>query len=73
VKIYPNPVSDILTIEGKGISTVMIMDQLGRNVYNRNDFTDKLRLNCSQFPCGMYIARLIVNGQIIYKKFVVGR
>ena len=73
VKIYPNPVSDILTIEGKGISTVVIMDQLGRNVYNRNDFTDKLRLNCSQFPCGMYIARLIVNGQIIYKKFVVGR
>jgi hypothetical protein len=73
VNVYPNPVSDELTIKGKGLSAVMIMDQLGRMVYNRKGFTDRLLLNCRQFPSGMYIARLVVNGYVVYRKFVVGR
>lgn len=73
VKIYPSPVSEIVTIEGKGISAVMITDQLDRIVYYRNQFTNEIKLNCSRFPSGVYFVRLTINGQIIYKKFVVGR
>jgi hypothetical protein len=64
VWIYPNPVSDIITIEGKlkpGISTlsITITDLLGRNILTREIeiSNDELHesINLSGFEPGMYL------------------
>ncbi len=73
VKIYPNPVSDVVNIEGKGINALMIIDQLGKVVYKRSDFVDKVIINCHQLSSGIYIAQLNINNQLVYKKFVISR
>ncbi len=53
VVIYPNPVADILTIENNELSSISIVDALGRNVfYSENKRIE--RIDVSQWQQGMY-------------------
>ena len=61
IKIYPNPVHDILTIEATEIldnQTVSILDMLGKTVLSQKLSLGKNNINMSDFPNGTYILKV---------------
>ena len=68
VKIYPNPVQDILKIESeKEVSNMQIFSIEGKKLIETTDSN----LNVSRFPAGNYIVFVkLADGEIITKKVV---
>ena len=71
-KIYPNPVKDLLTIDLRsavsGAIEVSLINILGTEVKKWNEFSlsqgdQKLKLDLSQFKSGMYILKIVQQGQ----------
>jgi hypothetical protein len=66
--LFPNPVSDVLTIAGK-YDAVEIYDLTGRLA---NKTAGSENINVSGFENGAYIAKILLDGQVVsIKKFVV--
>jgi hypothetical protein len=70
VKIYPNPTKSTLTVaiptlsgEGKFV----IIDELGRNVGTWQITSQKTEIDMNNLKAGMYIARIYVNGQVVFR------
>lgn len=78
-KVYPNPISDVGTIEYEtsfnGNATITIYDLNGRVVKSWNDRaasgTNRSPFNASTLRSGSYFATLEVNGQSEASKFIV--
>ena len=68
VRIYPNPVSDILYVEGVDVQKIEIFDGTGRQVYvSDNLFT----VDMSSYPIGIYYLRVVTNqGKVSTKKIM---
>jgi Pregnancy-associated plasma protein-A/Secretion system C-terminal sorting domain len=81
VKIYPNPVTDILTLEvpdGTPLknATVTVTDMLGRNLYESPLRSGEYRhfINpTSEWANGVYLLTLYIDGTRTTKRFVVNR
>ena len=70
--IYPNPVKDVFTVQSE-ISTFdwTISDASGRIVLSGNSTTDRLELDVSALPIGMYIVQFqSENGIFGVEKFI---
>ncbi len=70
VKIYPNPTKSTLTVaiptlsgEGK----LVIFDELGRNVGTWQITSQKTEIDMNNLKAGMYIARIYVNGHVVFR------
>jgi photosystem II stability/assembly factor-like uncharacterized protein len=62
-KAYPNPVKDILTIEGVDtISNVSIFNMLGQKVLNVNPNGNNANINMNSLNNGTYFAKVTING-----------
>jgi hypothetical protein len=58
--LYPNPVSDVLTIsDDAGISSVIITDVNGRTIYTDTNFNKFQTINTSSWSKGIYFVRLL--------------
>lgn len=71
-KVYPNPVKDLLTIDLRsavaGDIEVSLINILGSEVKKWNEFSlsqgdQKLKLDLSQFKSGLYILKIVQQGQ----------
>jgi ribosomal protein L14 len=74
VKVYPNPVSDILYIKNlPENSSVRVADMSGRTiaVYNANELSSELQINTSEYENGVYTLFLTIDNQKVVKKFTV--
>ncbi|MEM6317108.1 MAG: zinc-dependent metalloprotease [Bacteroidota bacterium] len=77
VKLYPNPVKDILTLEmlttSASIVQLRVVDALGRLVLVRSENTvdGKIQLPTNQLPSGVYFLEGVINEQFFTKRFVV--
>lgn len=72
IKVYPNPVSDKLTIEIQGnYQTVEfeILNSLGQVVFNGN-LTEKIRVQTSSFSPGMYLITFKSGKTFESRKFI---
>ncbi len=55
INIYPNPVTDVLTIESAmDFDELIIFDSLGKKIKSYSDFSNKANLDMSAFIPGMY-------------------
>jgi hypothetical protein len=71
VKIFPNPVSDILNIEIEGENAyISLHDQTGRMIRNFQPTRNNLQINLSDLPNGMYYATITVDGLHTVKKLI---
>lgn len=69
VMLYPNPVSDILHIQGQGSSKVQVFNMFGQNMIT---FENATEINVSNWVKGLYLLRITTDdGQIFEKSFIV--
>ncbi len=76
VRLYPNPVRNILTIDLSELTAeavdVSLYDAAGTPVFNRQGYSQsELKLDVSSYKSGMYIVRLYDGQQVINKKVMV--
>ena len=76
VQLYPNPTEGMVTLEISGNHSseveVVVMNILGKEVLKK-DFhtTELLQIDMSEHVSGMYIVKLIVDGNEIVKKLIL--
>ena len=69
--LYPNPVSDKLTIESQDvIDFVEIYNLMGALVYSQNDCGDKVEIDTADLPSGIYFVRLTTGDGTQVRRFV---
>ncbi len=72
VMIYPNPASDVISVEGENISEVMIYNALGQMVYHKTGECEKLLISTSSLDEGLYVVNVkSVNGVTSSQRIVV--
>jgi len=64
LKVYPNPVSDILFIESENFNTIKLYDMLGRKILAQS-VNDKTEINISHLPNGIYIVAVFSEGKLM--------
>jgi len=68
VEVYPNPAKDNITVAADNISSVMIYNSIGQKVFAQDYDTEKVVINTSNFESGIYMVRIVANGNEITKK-----
>lgn len=67
VKIYPNPVTNILSVESvRDLDYIEIYNLLGKRLLR----TEKTEVHFSNYTSGIYILKIIINNQIVTKRVV---
>lgn len=72
--IYPSPVSDLLFIEGiplyEGKAIVSVISMNGQCMFMREVRTEKTEISCSSYPTGIYLLRIVTDGQVSTRRFI---
>lgn len=73
VTLYPNPVSDLLTIESKQpINKILLSNVIGQNVLNKEvNNMSSLSLDTSQIPTGTYLIHLFFETSLETQKIII--
>jgi hypothetical protein len=66
VALYPNPVSDVLTIQAEGLQKAELMDMSGRRIVTATE----PRIDMSRLPSGAYFVRIVTSHNSIVKRVV---
>lgn len=67
LKVYPNPVSDLLHIQVNGTATIELMDPLGRRLMYRekpSSAYDLMKLNLHEAPVGNLILKVVTEDEV---------
>lgn len=70
--IYPNPVSDQLTLRGEGIQYVRLINVTGACIYESAVKHTELVIDMASLPRGVYFLSVLSESGIIVKKVVKG-
>ena len=69
--IYPNPVSNKLTVENQeALGTVEIYNLMGAKVYSQKGCGNKVEINTADMPSGIYFIRMTSNKVSETRRFV---
>jgi hypothetical protein len=71
VVMYPNPVSDVLTLQsGTAIEKLAVYNMLGQLVLEAQPGADMANLDVSQLQQGTYVLQATINGAVSTQKFI---
>ena len=72
LKMYPNPVKGILTVEfpNKEYDKIELVDNMGRVIY-KNGFNNIIQIDCAHIKSGIYTVRLISKNNELSKMISV--
>ncbi len=72
INIYPNPVSDAITLQSKtALGRVQIMDMVGNQIADFGNLPGREnRIDISLLPSGIYFLNYTVDGRLYCKRFV---
>jgi len=79
IRLFPNPTSGLVTLELKDIHplelSITSYDVNGRAVFMQHpgDASGQYILDLSGQPGGVYVLKIMLNGQILTKRLVVSR
>ena len=68
--VYPNPVSDQLTLQGEGIQYVSLITIAGACVYESAVRNDEVKIDMTNLPQGLYFLRVQHENEMVVKKVV---
>lgn len=71
IRIYPNPATEVINVEGLDMQKVTIMNYHGQIVYeNKNPLLNN-SINIEQFISGIYILKIETSNGLQIKKIVI--
>lgn len=74
LKLYPNPTSSLLNIEGEGMVSVEVYNTVGQRVMMQSIDGNKTQVNTESLNSGMYVIRIYANdGSMLNRTFSVAR
>ena len=68
--VYPNPVSDQLTLKGEGIQHVRLIAVTGASVYESAVMQDEVKIDMTNLPQGLYFLMVQSENETVVKKVV---
>lgn len=72
ISLYPNPVTDILTIESpQNIQLITITNSVGQMVYHNQFDAGKTQINMGDFQSGVYLIRINTEKSKMIKKIII--
>ena len=73
IKLYPNPAAYQFTIDAQGmdLERVMILNLVGKVVYDNQPNNNLVNINIDEFSRGIYLVRMQIDGQMITRKLEV--
>lgn len=73
VNVYPNPAKDMLTVKAENLSNVVIYNSLGQKVFAQTFDGNEAVIDMSGIEAGIYMVRVIANGNEVTRKISVIR
>ena len=74
VKIYPNPTSGVLNIQGEGLKSIEVYNTIGQCVMTQEVNGDGIQLSTESLNNGIYFLRVRANdGVVLNRTFSVAR
>ena len=69
--MYPNPAKDILTVKAENLSSVVVYNSLGQKVFSQDVDANETTINMSDFEAGIYMVRIVADGNEVTRKISV--
>ena len=73
LNVYPNPAKDWVTVEAEGMRHVVVMNELGQRVMDKEIDANTLQLDFSDFETGMYLLQVITENGTMNHRIVISR
>ena len=74
LKVYPNPTSNVLNIEGEGMTNIEVYNTIGQRVMMQQVDGNKAQVNTESLENGLYVVRIYANdGTMLNRTFSVAR
>lgn len=74
LKIYPNPTSGLLNIQGEGMTSIEVYNAVGQCVMNQEVNGNAIQINTESLNAGIYFLRIVANdGSMLNRTFSVAR
>ncbi len=74
LRLYPNPTSGVLNIEGEGLVSVEVYNTVGQRVMTQEVNGNAAQINTESLDGGIYFLRILVNdGEVLSRTFSVAR
>ena len=73
VSVYPNPANDVLTVKAENLSSVEIYNTIGQKVLSQKVEGDETTISTSDLDAGIYMVRIVANGNEVTTKVSVVR
>ena len=72
LKIYPNPASDYLQIEGNNIQNIQLYDVVGKIIFQNNEINSmySTKIMTNKLSNGIYFFKINTNNKLITKKII---
>ncbi len=71
VEVYPNPAKENITIKAEGLGNVTVYNSIGQKVLEQPLDADEITINTNGFEAGIYMIRVIANGNEVTRKVSV--
>ena len=74
VKLYPNPTSGVLNIQGEGMVSFEVYNTVGQRVMTQEVNGNAAQINTESLNTGIYFLRILANdGNVLNRTFSVAR
>ena len=74
LKVYPNPTSNMLSVEGEGMDNIEVYNTIGQRVMSIEVTGNSTQLNTESLNNGVYFLRIMANdGNVLNRTFSVAR
>lgn len=73
VSVYPNPAKDVLNVKAENLNSVMIYNSIGQKVYEQTFNVNETTIDMSGLEAGIYMVRIVANGNEMTQKISVVR
>jgi len=70
IKIFPNPFSNLLYIEGSNVKQVVIINMLGEICLDAIFSSNTKNVDCSRLSNGLYICKIVTSSNTYFKKII---
>ena len=74
LSVYPNPAYDYITVESEfAPNNIIIVDAIGKMVYQQNTNSTKSVINTSALSKGIYLVKIFGDRQLSHSRLIINR